>query len=471
LIVILGVGELAESLVRDLSKKGERPLWLVPEGTVAKKPRGAKPNIMSVPRSKLISSVPEEAGAAYVLGGDIHTERLAARLRRARPDILILAEASSLESANRLRRAAIDFVMETRSFLATTMVEEITELEARRAARRLVSTIQSCREKGLAIVLHDNPDPDTIASALALKRICKENRVPCTLYHGGEISHPSNRAMVSLIGVELVKLPGPEQAAIAMKRHSKVALIESTRPGQNNVLPEKARVDIIIDHHPLPESLVPDAEFVDRRPSVGAAATILTGYLRNLWIRPDPVLASALLYGIKVDTNGFTRNVDAQDLSAAVFLSEHADMQLMYLFEHPRMSAAAADVIGRAVRERESVGGHVLSFVGELEDRDCLAQAAELLLRLEGVRAALVYGILGEDICVSARTMEPSIDLGNILRKAFGSCGSAGGHATMAGARVSVASLSRGKGNERFEGAATAARKAYLDAAGIRTGG
>jgi nanoRNase/pAp phosphatase (c-di-AMP/oligoRNAs hydrolase) len=471
LIVILGGGELAESIVRDLSKKGERPLWLVPEGTQVHKPRGAKPRLRSVPPSKLVSSVPEEAGAAYVLGGDFQCERLATRLRRARPDILILAEASSLESANRLRRAAIDFVMETRSFLATTMVEEITELESRRAARRLVASIQACREKGLAIVLHDNPDPDTLASALALKRICKESRVPCTLYHGGDIGHPSNRAMVSLIGVELVKLPGPEQAAIAMKRHSKVALIESTRPGQNNVLPEKAKVDIIIDHHPLPESLVPDAEFVDRRPSVGAAATILTGYLRNLWIRPDPVLASALLYGIKVDTNIFTRNVDAQDLSAAVFLSEHADMQLMYSFEHPRMSAAAADVIGRAVRDRESVGGHVLSFVGELEDRDSLAQAAELLLRLEGVKAAVVYGVLGEDLCISARTMEPSIELGRILRKAFGSCGSAGGHATMAGAKVPLASLAQGRGRERSESAADAARRAYLEAAEIRTGG
>ena len=469
MIVILGCGELAESISRILSGKGEKPLWLVPKGAV--RPKGTGARILTAPADKLVALVPDEAGAAFVLAGDDTLgERISRRLRRSRPDILILTEASSPEAAARLRKAGIDFALETGGFLASTMVEEITELEARRAARRLVAAVSSCRERGLAVFLHDNPDPDTIASALAIKRICKENRVPCTLYHGGEVGRPGNLALVSLTGTKLVRLASPEEAAAVMKKHAKTALIESTRPGQNNILPAGAKVDIIIDHHPLPASLVPEAEFVDLRPSAGAAATILTGYLRNLQIRPDPVLASALLYGILVDTASFTRNVGPQDLEAAMYLSEHAEMELICRFESPPMPEATADVIGKAIRDRKRAGGHVIAFVGAVRDREDLPQAAEFLLRLEGSKAAVVIGIVGDDVCISARSSDPSIDLGRILRKAFGASGSAGGHAAMAGARVPVAELAGGKGAARHERAAGEALRRYIRTAGIGEG-
>jgi nanoRNase/pAp phosphatase (c-di-AMP/oligoRNAs hydrolase) len=407
-----------------------------------------------------------------VTGGDGANSRLVSALRKARPDILILAEALTIAASDRMKASGADFVIESWRFLASTMLDQITELENQRAARRLVAAIRPCKQKGLAVFLHDDPDPDTMASGMALMRICAANRVGCTLYYGGEISRPDNRLMASMLGARLVGLGSAQEAAAVMASHDKSALIEASVPGQNNILPPSSRVDIIIDHHPLHPGTQPDAEMVDIRPNMGAAATILTGYLRRLWIRPDPPLAAAMLYAIKVDTGDLTRNVDPEDLAATVYLAEHADLRLIRRFEAPPMPDSTAEAMARAVLDRELVGGHMLAFAGTIRDREALAQAADFLMRLDGVTAAVVSGILRDRIYVSARSADPSVDVGRLLHAAFGKAGSAGGHATAAGAQIPLGAL----GPEEHEGkraelARRAVRRLYLRAAKIADGG
>jgi len=419
--------------------------------------------------AKLPALVPADAGAVFVVSGDDRLNlELARRLRRTRPEILVLAEAGSPAASRRLRAAGADYVLEPTSLLAGTLIDQITELENQRSARRLVAAIRPCRRRGLAIFLHDNPDPDTIASALAVRRICAANGVRCCLYYGGEIAHPENRLLVSTLDAPLVQLKTSGEAARAAARHAKTALIESSIPGQNNILPPGARVDIIIDHHPLPPGVVPTAELADIRPELGAAATILTGYLRRLWIRPDPPLASALLFAIKVDTNDYTRNVHPEDLSATVFLAEHADLRLIGRFGAPPMPESTAELLARAIEGRELHGGHLLACAGTIHDRDALAEAAEFLVRLEGVEAAVVFGILRGELFISARSNDPAVNVGRLLRTAFGRAGSAGGHATSAGARVPLEVLGRAADDaSRAELARRAVRRLYLRAARI----
>ncbi|WP_370518673.1 bifunctional oligoribonuclease/PAP phosphatase NrnA [Natronomonas sp. CBA1123] len=79
--------------------------------------------------------------------------------------------------------------------------------------------------------------------------------------------------------------------------------------------------------------------------------------------------------------------------------------------------------------------------VGELADRDALPQAADKLLEMNGVSTTLVFGYTDEMVFVSARSRDDDIDLGEVLRNAFGQIGSAGGHAEMAGAQIPVGML------------------------------
>ncbi|MBM4248236.1 MAG: bifunctional oligoribonuclease/PAP phosphatase NrnA [Euryarchaeota archaeon] len=447
MISIVGTGPTARDLAVALAARGERPQ-----------------------RVRRALAVRADAGAVFVVTGSDRANLAAVRaLRAGRPDLLVLAESGGPGASRRAVAAGADFVLEPGALVASTFLSEITELERRRLARRLVAAIRPAGRRGVAVFLHDNPDPDTISSAVALQRICARNQVRCALYYGGEIARPGNRLLVTALDAPLVQLKTADEARAASARHALTALVESSLPGQNNILPPGSRVDLVIDHHPLPGGCSPAAAFADIRPQVGAVATMLSGYLRRLWIRPDPALAAGLLFAVKADTDDLTRHVSGDDLEAAVYLAEHADLALMRSFISPPMPSSTADLLARAIGAREMHGGHLLACAGEMRDRDSLAVAADFLVRLEAVKAAVVFGVLRGDLFVSARSNDPSLHMGRLLRRAFGRAGSAGGHASSAGARVPLEVLGRARTDESRSGLARrAVRKLYLGAAGLR---
>ena len=58
--------------------------------------------------------------------------------------------------------------------------------------------------KKLLILVHNQPDPDAIASAMALRTLLRRNRKTATIgYLGEEISRPENVAMVELMDIDL----------------------------------------------------------------------------------------------------------------------------------------------------------------------------------------------------------------------------------------------------------------------------
>lgn len=472
MMVIIGGGGLARELAREVCRRGERPLCLVPDSASARAMRGTGARVVRTPEERMARRVPAGADAAFVVTGRGELNASISReLRRLRPDILILAEASGRGAAGGLRLAGADLAVEPARLAASGMLERMGSLEGQRAARRLVSVIDGCGGRGLAVFLHDDPDPDTIASGLALKRICAARGVRCGIYHGGSVSGESSKLLVSMLGARLRRVESPEEAARIAGRYGAVALVESSVPGRNNILPPGARVDIVIDHHPLSPSLWPEGGLVDIRPELGAASTMLTGYLRRLWIRPDPALASALIFGIKVDTADLTRSVHPEDLEALGFLAEQADLRLVRRLEAPPLSASAAAALARAIMDRELISGHLLAFAGRVRDRETLARAADFLLRLDGVCASLVWGIIGGMVHISARTDQHSLDVGGVLQRAFGRLGSAGGHANSAGASVPLPSLAPGvNGDRALALARQRIRERYLRAAGLSGG-
>ena len=157
---------------------------------------------------------------------------------------------------------------------------------------------------------------------------------------------------------------------------------------------------------------------------------------RQFRVELDTAVATGLLYGIRVDTKDFSREITTADFEAAAELLSHADIGVLERVESPSVSADTFDVIARAIRNRELDGSILSSCVGSLNDRDTLAQAADRLLAMEGVTVTFVYGFLDGTVYASARARGAEIDLGGVLRAAFDDVGSAGGHADMAGAQI-----------------------------------
>jgi nanoRNase/pAp phosphatase (c-di-AMP/oligoRNAs hydrolase) len=306
--------------------------------------------------------------------------------------------------------------------------------EAGSRTRRLQRTLREI-DGTLGVFAHDDPDPDAIASAVCLCRIAERAGTDAEVCYYGAIDHQENRALVNLLSYELRNLEPDHEPS----EFDGFALVDHSRPGINSGLPESTPIDVVIDHHP-PRAPV-EARFVDLRSEVGATCTLLTDHLRQLDVAPGTDVATGLLYGLRTDTNDFSRQVSTEDFEAAVTLVEYADHSALQRIESPSLSGETMDVLADAVRNRRVEGEVVTSCVEALSDRDALAQSADRLLELEVVSTTLVFGFTDDVVHLSARSRAADVDLGEVLREAFGRIGSAGGHADMAGAQIPAGML------------------------------
>jgi len=352
--------------------------------------------------------------------------------QRVFPDVYMLAYAGNDSAVDDAAFSAIvDRVIDPGRVTAQFVMERAGD-----AGRQMRQLWRILRElDSLAVVTHDNPDPDAIASGVALATLADATGCDAEVCYFGSINHQENRAFVNVLNLELRNLIESSE----VESFDGLALVDHSRPGVNDQLPEEMPVDIVIDHHP-PRTPV-DARFVDLRSDVGATSTLLVDYLDQFGLDVSDDVATALLFGIHVDTQAFSREVSQRDFLAAATLTPQADLATLERIESPSISPSTFETIAAAIRNRRIEGEILLSSVGRLADRDALAQAADRLLMLENVTTSVVYGFTDGTIYVSARARGAEIDLGETLRDAFDQIGSAGGHVDMAGAQITMGVL------------------------------
>jgi nanoRNase/pAp phosphatase (c-di-AMP/oligoRNAs hydrolase) len=369
------------------------------------------------------------------------------KIKKATPEKLVIVRASNPTLIAELKKEKADEVVLASKIIAQSLIREIEEHELRSNTERLVSIIKEAKEGGVAIFMHDNPDPDSIASALAFAEICKKFKAPFKIFYGGIISHQENRALVNLIGAEFEGIEDPTSALEIVNQAGKVALIESSIPGINNSLPKDVVPDIVIDHH---EVKGVKGEFVDVKADICAVATIMTQYLQQLSIVPNKKLATCLFYAIRVDTALLTRSISPAELQILNYLSTLADPELLEAIESPPYSTETIDILAKAIRNREVKGSYLVTSVGFTNEPNAISQSADFLLRLEGVSTVMVSGIIGDNIYLSARSKDSRVNLGKVLQDAFGK-EHAGGHPSAAGGKVPLGIFSKGGEKEDIQ--------------------
>jgi nanoRNase/pAp phosphatase (c-di-AMP/oligoRNAs hydrolase) len=375
-----------------------------------------------------------EPEVAFVMTGDAETNLAAvSTIRKRYPVAQVIARAIDPVNGNNLSAAGAEYVLYPQAVVAKAAVHHVRKQLVSRISQRLF-TLLSGWEGTLGIITHQNPDPDAIASAMALAAIAKHanpKRLATRIFYEGNIGHQENRTFVNLLDIKMEHLT-PD----ALAKCTYVALVDTPAPGANNEVPQGTRIHIVIDHHKDEKHTAPAAAFTDIRPGIGATASILTQYLQELDIPVDQRVATALMYGIRADTKDFKRNTTPQDLNYAGFLLPLTDAGLLDKIMSPSLSQETIEVLGKAIQNRQIISGYLFSNVGYVMNRDALPQAADLLITLEGVNTALVYGITDTAIVVSARNRDIRLHIGNALAEAFGDIGDAGGHPNMAAATL-----------------------------------
>ena len=282
-------------------------------------------------------------------------------------------------------------------------------------------------------------DPDSLASAMALKRLLWRKVKAVTIIHFNEIKRFDNLAMIRLLKIPLVK---PQR--LLSSDFTKTVLVD----GQPNHSESFAALnyDVVIDHHPVSQQL--QASFVDIRPQYGATATIMTEYLRAAKLRPSKSLATALLFAIRVDTNNFESGATEEDIKAFRYLFPHTDMNLLRKIEMADMGTEDLKYFLRALESKEIIKGKIFSHLGQVESPDNLVLVADFFMRLHEIAWVVVSGVYRKTLVVVIRNDGFRKDAGTWANSAFGRLGSAGGRRSRARAEIPLTDIQKHLGKD-----------------------
>lgn len=293
-----------------------------------------------------------------------------------------------------------------------------------RKAEELITVLSEYRGQRILIVIQGSPDPDAIASAWALRRIAAACEVDSRILYFHPVSHPENRALLKTLEIEAY----PYDETVDLEGFAGYAIVDhqDTSFPISDVLPEATPLLGHVDHH---RSLgQAEGRFTDIRESSGSTSAIFAEYLQHGPVGlssgdpQDTRMATALLHGIRTDTDNFflARDIDFQ---AAGYLSNFADRDLLRIISTQLISSKAMDILQKSLEKKEIRGTFLFSGVGYVrgEDRDGIAQAADYLLRREGVETVVVFGIVDEGVIDgSLRTRSQSLDPDTFLKDILG---------------------------------------------------
>ena len=342
-----------------------------------------------------------------------------------------------------------------RSLIRDDIDEEFSHLSNLRRVvdiRRLIEP----REK-LGILLQPDPDPDGIASGYALRALLGRKRPTAPLISFGEVKRPENRAMIEALGIE-VRTVTPEE----LEEFDGLALLDVQPTVFGESPPARVRsVDVVIDHHPERGSY--DAVIKDIRANYGATATILTEYLRADGMEIRGKLATALVYGIKSDTQLLGRETSRHDIAAFAHLHSCHSPALLRRIERPALPPEGLKALGRALAQTTVEDGIHLLVLGRVRE-DVIPQVADLGLQAEGAEWAIAAGIVNSDLVFSVRNVGYVRAAGDVVRAVVEGLGVGGGHRSMAKGIIPLKAFRQIYGSASRDKVRSALRDAFVRA-------
>jgi len=464
---ILGCGSVGHAVAEELADEGKNVLILDRDESRVEALRDQDLDARRTDiREKEVADLVADREVLLILASDVEANKAAVSTIRERGgDQFIIVRASDPVSEDELTEAGADVVITPSQVIAESALRALETGELEYKAQQLAELLRTAGDGTLAIITHDNPDPDSIASAVALQAIAEAHDVNADILYDGDIGHQENRAFVNLLGIELLPLADVE----SLDDYALVALVDHMKSGDIGL---ETGVDIFIDHYE-PESEY-GAEFMDVRPNVSSTSTILTKYIQEFDLSPGEAVATALLYGIRAETLDFKRDTTPADLTAAAYLYPFANHDTLEQVESPSMSPETLDVLAEAIQNRQVQGSHLVSNAGFIRDRDALAQAAQHLLNLEGITTTAVFGIADDTIYLAARSKDIRINIGNVLGDAYGAIGETGGHSTQGSVEIPLGLFTGIEASEDNRDtllslAEEAVRKKLFDAMGVES--
>jgi len=310
----------------------------------------------------------------------------------------------------------------------------------------IAENIKSLSGSNQVLILpHDNPDPDSIASAWGLSYLLKKRmQISSTIAYGGLIGRAENRALVRVL-----KIPLTPFSHRLLQDQTPIIMVDCQPHTGNSSLPKEIIPEIIIDHHPLRKT-TKYKQWAYIREQIGATSTLVVSALRDLRLPIAKKLATALFYAIRSETKDLGREGSKQDYENYLYLLPKVDFKALYRISFPPLSAEYFRSVKEALDKSTVFKSVVTCSLGPVPYPELPAEIADFLIHREGIRLSSVMGFFEGDIYLSLRSIRTDVNAADIMQKMVRGYGSGGGHTVMAGGKIPSIPLYKVKDIEKI---------------------
>ncbi|KNH32231.1 DHH family phosphoesterase [Exiguobacterium acetylicum] len=318
-----------------------------------------------------------------------------------------------------------------------------TEKRTRVRARVIANSLRDLMQESSRVLImgHKNPDMDALGSAIGILKLAEMNDKEAHIVLPPEEIGRGIRRMMD----EIAEVPQLEtrfvnafQADQLIDDQTLLVVVDTHKPSLVVVptLLDRFEHMVVIDHHRRGEDFIEDAVLVYLEPYASSTSELVTELIEYQPTNQKLSMleATALLAGIIVDTKGFALRTGSRTFDAASYLrSQGADTVLVQEF----LSQDLETYVEQShILERSEVYTKGMAIAtaepGVIHDQVLIAQAADQLLSLQGIRAAFVIAELQDGrTAISARSLgEVNVQL---IMETLGG----GGHLTNAATQMS----------------------------------
>ncbi len=292
--------------------------------------------------------------------------------------------------------------------------------------REIKKLAELCQGFPVYIQTHNFPDPDAIASAYGLQKLLELYGVESSLCYDGRIDKLSASKMLDAFHIRMSPY---ERLAGSMRETDRIICVDTQKHGGN--MTDFVGDEIAcIDHHP---TFVPvEYRYQDIR-ITGACASLIAEYYALSGHTPDRDTATALLYGMKMDTLQFTRGVTELDTKMFGYLFSLCDQEKLADLERNNMEFTDLKAYGAAIESIELYDRTGFSSIPFSCPDALVAVISDFILSLVEVEVAVVYSFREDGVKFSVRSEDPDVHAGDLLHTALKGAGNGGGHASMGG--------------------------------------
>ncbi|MFC4302045.1 DHH family phosphoesterase [Cohnella boryungensis] len=315
-------------------------------------------------------------------------------------------------------------------------VEKRTRVRARVIAHALRDLMKE--SDNLVIMGHKMPDMDAIGAAIGVLKAAQIYGKEAYIVLEGV--NPAIQRMMDMLKEDeklMKRFVTPEQAMGLMGKRSLAVVVDThkaTMVAEPRLLQGTERI-VIVDHHRRSEEFIDEAVLVYMEPYASSTCELVTELLQYIHERVvlDVREATALLAGITVDTKNFAFRTGSRTFEAASFLRRNgADSVLIQrmLKEDLEEYIRKAEIIRHAETYRDCIA-IAAADNGKQLPQLLIAQAADTLLNMTGIKASFVLGMRQDGLVgISARSLG-QINVQIVMERLGG-----GGHFTNAAAQM-----------------------------------